>query len=79
MLQQERSEEGGGWSSVYTVQSILMQLQSFLFQENLTMDKNTLEMKIKKAVNDANNFKSPVSKHGGKLSCWPPFNKKETE
>jgi ubiquitin-protein ligase len=42
MIQAGRREEGGGWSSAYSVQSILTQLQSFLFEENLDKDKNQL-------------------------------------
>ncbi len=35
-------------------------------------------MKIKKAVNEANSFKCGICKHGGKLSLWPTFDKKES-
>jgi ubiquitin-conjugating enzyme E2 A len=79
ILQQYDSkvEEGSGWTSAYSVQSILTQLQSFLFEENLSADKAKVEMEIKKAVKDANSFKCPSCKHGGKLSLWPAFNSKE--
>jgi len=36
-------------------------------------------MNVKKAVKNANEFKCPVCKHGGKLSLWPTFDKKEQE
>jgi ubiquitin-conjugating enzyme E2 D/E len=71
-----KAEEGGGWTSAYSVQSILTQLQSFLFEETLTGSKEKTEMEIKKAVKDANSFKCNGCKHGGKLSLWPPFNNK---
>lgn len=79
MIQQHsfRNEEGQGWSSVYSVQSILTQLQSFLFEENLDQNKEKVEMDAKKAVKEANVFKCYSCKHGGKLSCWPAFSPKE--
>lgn len=74
-----RNEEGGGWSSAYSVQSVLTQLQSFLFEENLNKDKKTVEMEAKKAVKEANSYKCNTlnCKHGGKLSAWPQFSVKE--
>lgn len=80
ILQQTEAkiEEGGGWTSAYSVQSVLTQLQSFLFEENLSANKETVELGIKKAVKEANSFKCSTCKHGGKLSLWPPFNNKES-
>lgn len=77
ILQQNGIEEGCGWTSAYSVQSVLTQLQSFLFEENLSADKAKVEMEVKKAVKEANSFKCPSCKHGGKLSLWPAFNLKE--
>ena len=58
-----------------------MQLQSFLFEEDLSVDKNLQLLNIKKAIKEANNFKCTTRncKHGGKLSCFPPFNLKEAD
>lgn len=55
-----------------------MQLQSFLFEEDLSMSKNQKEIAVKKAVKEANDYKCTTRncKHGGKLSCYPPFNLK---
>jgi ubiquitin-protein ligase len=77
ILQQNGVEEGCGWTSAYSVQSVLTQLQSFLFEENLSADKAKVEMEVKKAVKEANSFKCPSCKHGGKLSLWPAFSAKE--
>ena len=77
MIQAGARAEGQGWSSAYSAQSILTQLQSFLFEENLNKDKATVELEIKKAVKNANEFKCTKCKHGGKLSCWPIFQAKE--
>jgi len=76
--QNQKREEGQGWSSAYSVQSVLTQLQSFLFEENLSQNKETVELETKKAVKEANSFKCRDCKHGGKLSCWPAFSVKET-
>jgi len=74
-----RNEEGAGWTSAYSAQSVLTQLQSFLFEENLSKDKKTVEMEAKKAVKEANSYKCMTKncKHGGKLSAWPQFSIKE--
>jgi ubiquitin-protein ligase len=78
MIRQEgKREEGQGWSSAYSAQSILIQLQSFLFEENLSKNKQEVELETKKAVKEANEFKCKDCKHGGKLSCWPPFSSKD--
>jgi Ran GTPase-activating protein (RanGAP) involved in mRNA processing and transport len=69
---------GQGWSTGYSIMSILVQLQSFLF-EKFYDEKKEREGEIKKAVEKANNFKCcrKNCKHGGKLSCWPAFDTKE--
>jgi ubiquitin-protein ligase len=76
--QNGKREEGEGWTSAYSILSVLTQLQSFLFEENLTQNKETVELNTKKAVKEANLFKCKECKHGGKLSCWPAFSAKET-
>lgn len=64
-----------GWTSGYTVQSILLQLQSFLFE---IPSKNN-EEKIKEEVKAANEFKDLAINHKGPLSPYPPFNLKEKD
>jgi len=51
----------------------MTQLQSFLFEEHPNENRTAYELRIKDAVKTANEFKCHRCKHGGKLSCYPPF------
>jgi ubiquitin-protein ligase len=64
-----------GWTSGYTVESILIQLQSFLFEK----PPKDSEEKIKEEVKLANEFKDLAINHKGPLSPYPPFNHKEKD
>ncbi|CAD8069540.1 unnamed protein product [Paramecium primaurelia] len=77
----EDKNKQSGWSSAYTIQSILLQLSAFLFEEQITEKKEKQLAQIKKAIQTANNFKCTTKncKHGGKLSLWPQFNTKESD
>lgn len=66
-----------GWSSAYTILSVLIQLQSFLFEKNY--DEKITESIIRKAVEESNQYKCEGKgcKHGGRLACHPSFNVEE--
>ena len=64
-----------GWTSGYTVQSVLIQLQSFLFEK----PPKDSEEKIKEEVKKANEFKDLSINHKGPLSPYPPFSLKEKD
>ena len=66
-----------GWTSAYTVQSVLLQLQSFFFEEMMDPEKSLPEIKM--AVKRANEFvcQHPDCKHKGPLSPWPAFSNRE--
>jgi len=64
-----------GWTSGYTVQSVLIQLQSFLFE---TPPKDS-EERIKEEVKKANEFRDLTINHKGPLSPYPPFSTKEKD
>jgi len=57
-----------GWSSAYTVQSILVQLQSFLFVRQEDAEPNA----VVKAIKDARDFKCPGCEHRN-YRHWPPL------
>ena len=68
-----------GWTSGYSVLSILLQLQSFLFE--MPHDVKKVLGDIKKRVQAANKFVCTNSgcNHRGPIQAWPEFNKKETQ
>jgi ubiquitin-protein ligase len=71
-----------GWNSAYTVESIMIQLQSFLFEKPKVKkgdDKEELMDKYKEIVNQANSYKCPKCKHRGSIECYPAFNDKEAD
>jgi len=66
-----------GWISGYSVLSILLQLQAFLFEEEVD-DSAQRKKEVKMAVKQANEFYCSCG-HRGPLGAWPPFNTKETD
>lgn len=74
-------QPGTGWTSAYTIQSILLQLQSFLIEGDIAY-RNDPEKRnqILKNIEKCNTFRCYTRgcKHGGKLSAWPaPLTLKE--
>ena len=70
---QNSSDKGlyEGWTSGYSVLSILLQLQSFLFE--LPHDIQKKEGEIRKRVQTANQFvcTHPGCRHKGPIQAWP--------
>ena len=66
-----------GWTSGYSVQSILLQLQSFLF--DVPPDYKSRYAEIREAVKKANELVLPEIGHKGPLSPWPTFTSKDKE
>lgn len=79
-----------GWTSAYSVTSILLQLQSFLFAENIPQDYGgneraySNEYVIQLAIQAARQYKCQISLSDGTevvhthQSPWPPLPKKVT-
>ena len=63
-----------GWTSAYTALSVLMQLQSFLFEEDKEKKTQILE-----AVKKANEYVNLEIGHKGPLNPFPTFNQKEND
>ncbi|KAL9643758.1 hypothetical protein ABK040_016060 [Willaertia magna] len=86
MLQAASSEKFSGWSSAYTVQSILVQLQAFLFEadpsrifQNIN-DPKTYEIKkqewlssVKWSVEQSRNYCDKTVGHAAPYKVVPPF------
>lgn len=74
-------QEGRGWTSAYSVQSVLLQLQSFLFEKHREEETIGHKNLVSKAIEDANEYKckNRFCRHGGRLSAWPAFNSHEED
>ncbi len=77
MLDSSRKGVYEGWTSGYSVLSILLQLQSFLFE--VPPDYKDKLAQIREAVKNANELVLPEIGHKGPLSPWPPFTSREKE
>lgn len=73
----------GGWSSAYSIQSCLMQLQSFLIegsekyqqQKSASRDADIDKITVNNQI--ANDYKCSCCKHKGKGDPWPKVKKAE--
>ena len=96
MLQPKKKDSSwyDGWSSAYTVEAVLIQLQSFLFEvprklrdiENAKETESVSDFggidernKYKKAVDEANEYKCTVCRHRGPIEPFPAFSEKEND
>jgi ubiquitin-conjugating enzyme E2 D/E len=83
MLETARSKSWyEGWNSAYTVESVLIQLQSFLLDKpkpKKGVSKEDAEEQYKAIVDQANSYKCSCCKHRGPIEPYPPFNDKETD
>eukprot|EP01022_Parablepharisma_sp_SALTPOND_P003502 TRINITY_DN1141_c0_g1_i1.p1 TRINITY_DN1141_c0_g1~~TRINITY_DN1141_c0_g1_i1.p1 ORF type:complete len:1379 (+),score=244.39 TRINITY_DN1141_c0_g1_i1:5896-10032(+) len=77
MLDSSRKGVYEGWTSGYSVLSILIQLQSFLFE--VPADYKDKLPQIREAVKKANDLVLPEVGHKGPLSPWPAFTSREKE
>ena len=67
-----------GWTSAYTVLSILIQLQNFFFE----IEEQYTEQELKqmpKLVREMNEYHCSYCKHKGSMNPWPEFLKVDTE
>ena len=68
-----------GWKSGYTVLSILLQLQTFFFDVDVSNLTTAEKENIKNQMAEMAEFKCPNCKHRGSSNPYPEFPKIETE
>ena len=57
-----------GWSVAYTIESVLIQLQSFLFHaKKMNDEKEDEKQAIKNIIEKANDFQCEMCRHKGPL------------
>jgi len=76
MLNSQLDKNGVGWTPAYSIESVLIQLQSFLFytvQRPATeKEKIKLEHQLEKLRKKANEFECETCSHRGKINAYPP-------
>lgn len=77
----EKSKESyKGWTSAYTVLSILIQLQSFFLEiDESLIDSKEEKKEILTAVRSSSEFSCKTCRHKGSMNPWPEFAKNENE
>lgn len=70
------SQDTIGWVPSYTIQSVLIQLQSFMYEGHYHLHKNmtqSMQREIREEIEESNSYvcESKECKHRGKLSPWP--------
>lgn len=81
ILDPKKKEIYQGWTSAYTVEAILIQLQSFLFEPLPSDVLGRSRVTCLEAVKQANDYKCvhPECNHQGPIKPYPPFNTKEKD
>jgi ubiquitin-protein ligase len=83
MLQKKTNDSWyDGWCPAYSVESVMLQLQSFLFDNSLTKAHLALETttkEIQAAIEFSKAYKSPFCKHRGPGEPYPPFDHREND
>ena len=77
MFNSTQDKNGSGWSPAYSIESILIQLQAFLFQSvekpATEKEKRKLEHELEKIRKKANDFECEKCSHRTKVNPYPPI------
>ncbi len=81
ILEEKKDGKFRGWTSAYTVQSILTQLQNFFFDidEQFLEEREKEKGKVSQMIRSINEYSCGSCKHKGSANPWPEFYKAEGE